>query len=183
VVTQLGNLVDLVNTNDDDFDAEFDTPNIFQNSPYLDDDQVHEVMTNRHNVFTILSLNAQSLNAKIDQLKIYIEYYSRNDIYFSAICLQETWLKDESDFSLLQIPGYSVIHKSSSCSLHGGVAIYLRDSFSYTELDLDESSEVWDGLFIKVEINNRSNRNSKRLVLGNIYRPPRDIIDNYNTPF
>ena len=44
--------------------------------------------------FTILSLNCQSLNAKIDHIKAKLYYFGQHDIHFSVICLQETWLDE-----------------------------------------------------------------------------------------
>ena len=173
-------LIDVTNANDD-YDADFDIPELLQNSPYLNESEVFNIMHDKQNVFTILSLNIQSLNAKIDELKIYIEKLNLNNLHFSAICIQETWLKMDSDLSLLQVPGYNLIHKACSCSSHGGVAVYLKDCFNYNVLEATEVSEIYDGIFLKVNTTNTNSGSNKQLVIGNIYRPPRDNLDNYNT--
>ena len=38
---------------------------------------------------------------------------------FSAICLQESWLTDDSDLSQYQLPNYNIIHQGKKCSGHG----------------------------------------------------------------
>ena len=47
--------------------------------------------------------NIQSINAKFDQLRIILEGLERQNCEFSAICLQETWLSEASDISLLAL--------------------------------------------------------------------------------
>ena len=55
--------------------------------------------------FTILSLNVQSIHAKIDQLKILIYDLAQHNLYFNIIhvCVQETWLSQDSNVDLIQI--------------------------------------------------------------------------------
>ena len=77
---------------------------------------------------------------------------------------------DEADLSLLQLPGYTLISQSTICSSHGGLAIYLHDTFNYTLLPIYKRSTIWKGLFIEIE----GKQLSKNVVIGNIYRPPRD---------
>ena len=84
---------------------------------------VHSAQHSQH-LFPILSLNCQSLNAKFDQLQIFINYLKTHGFCFSAICLQETWMDNDSDLSLFQIPGYTCISNGRSCTQHGGLIIY-----------------------------------------------------------
>ena len=72
----------------------------------------------RHN-FSILTLNIESINAKFDELTIYIEELSKINFKFSVICLQETWLSDDVDLSIFQIVGYDCISQGKSCSKKG----------------------------------------------------------------
>ena len=55
--------------------------------------------------------------------------------------------------------------------------IYLHNSYSYSNLPIYEKSDIWEGQFIKVSGGNTCSN----IILGNIYRPPRDTIDNYST--
>ena len=43
----------------------------------------------------------------MNKLSLLIEELRQRNFEFSVICLQETWLRDEADLSLLQIPNYT----------------------------------------------------------------------------
>ena len=87
---------------------------------------------------------------------------------FSALCLQETWLSDDSDTSMLNINGYTLISQGKICSAHGGLAIYLSTKFSFKTLTVYANSEILEGQFIEIT----GNETNKSIILGNIYRPP-----------
>ena len=170
------NLIDLIDSfnsgvGNDTGDSE---PRLFNHSPYYDSHDFIELFKSKKDIFNVLSLNCQSLNAKFNELLAYIETFEVNNCHVSAICLQETWIRNDFDLAYFEIPGYNLISYPSSCSTHGGVAIYLNKCFDYKVLDLYNDSNVWDGLFIEVKLNNKS------LIIGNIYRPPRELLDNYN---
>ena len=61
-------------------------------------------------------VNIQSINAKFDKLLVVIAYLNDN-VMFSAICLQESWLKQGQDISLFQIPGYNLINQPKVYSM------------------------------------------------------------------
>ena len=60
------------------------------------------------------------------------------------------------------------------------VAWGYSDDYNFKVTNMHEQSMLWDGMF--VEISGQS-LNDKKITLGNIYRPPRNIIDDYNTFF
>lgn len=163
------NLLSLLDTSSDETD---ESPNLMEHSPYVESQTLLDILNVKKDIFTIFSLNCQSLYAKYNELKIYIEEILDSQISFSAICLQETWLGDDCDASLLQLPGYNFISKPKSCSRHGGVAIYLRNELNFSILPTVSNSNTWDGIFLEIYTN-------KKLILGNIYRPPRENIENY----
>lgn len=144
-------------------------------SSYHNIDEMIESIQNVPNSFITLSLNCQSLFSKIDQLKLYLAIFKQNGIFLSAICLQETWLSDISNLSLLQLEDYNLLSKNSSVSSHGGLAIYLHKDYRYTQIEVDYTSTVWESQFIKIT----DSLTNKKLALGNIYRPPRDNNANY----
>ncbi len=86
---------DLDNT-DNDIHNE---PNIIDHSSYYEFNNVMCLLNKTTNSFSILSTNAQSINGKIDQLRIFIERLKTLGHEFSAICIQEAWLTDDSDTS------------------------------------------------------------------------------------
>ena len=167
-------LLDLVN--EERTDLEDEAPSLFTHSPYYDNESLSDMLIAKSESFKVMSLNVQSLNAKFNELQIYIQGCCKSS--FNAICLQETWLSDQSELSMLQLDGYTLISKGKSASNHGGVAMYLKDTFSYKTLPIASQSNIWDGLFIEVHIND-SPYSTKSLIIGNIYRPPRDNLENY----
>ena len=168
-------LTEIMNENNQ---TEDDSPTLFHPSPYYTESEFIEIMENQNQSFKLLSLNCQSLNAKFNELSIYLEFYRSNNIIFDCICLQETWLSDDSDTSLLKLDGYNLITKAKQCSAHGGVAIYLSDRFKFDILPMLQS-DYWDGQFIAIsEINTGQLRGEeKKLVIANIYRPPSNNVE------
>ena len=68
---------------------------IIKHSPSFDQDNFIKILKGKHDHFTALSLNIKSINAKFDQLKILLHFLQENNnCHISAICLQETWLKE-----------------------------------------------------------------------------------------
>ena len=121
-----------------------------------------------------MSLNCQSIDAKFDQLNIKVQQSKSNCYEFSAICLQETWL---SSTSLFKIRGYNLISQGKMCSSHGGLAIYISEQFKFSTTDLNINSQIWEGQFIEIA-NIESN---KSLILGNVYRPPKNTNNLYQS--
>ena len=117
--------------------------------------------------FLILTLNV-SINAKFNDLFPVINNLTSRGLYFGAICLQETWTSSDSDLSLLQLPGYQLIHQGSKCDKHGGLIIYLNENYNSTIRNLYNSSNIWEGLFININ----GIYLCRTLTIGNIYRPP-----------
>ena len=100
----------------------------FCSSDYTDLSDLSSVLKNDD--FVILTINVQSINAKFDSRLAIINNLSISGHYFGAICLQETLLMDDADLSLLQIPGYKLIHKGRKCTRHGGLIIYHSETYS-----------------------------------------------------
>ena len=95
----------------------------------------------------------------------------------AALLIQESWLNDDSDLSQLQIEGYSLITLGNGCSPHSGLAIYLNDNYKYSILPLYNNSTVWEGFFI--EVNEKGVK--KPVIIGNVYRPPRNTKNGYQS--
>ena len=169
-------LCQLLNNNDDN-DHQDDEPNSMQISSYYDDDSLNNLFKDKENSFSIPSLNCQSINAKFDQLNIKVQQLKSNGYEFSAICLQETWLSSDSDTSLFKIDGYKLTSQGKMCSSHGGLAIYINEKFNFSTIDLNINSQIWEGQFIEIE-NIESN---KSLILGNVYRPPNNTNNLYQS--
>ena len=149
-------------------DAE-NEPDLFQHSHYYDWEGLQNVLVTKKDYFKILSLNCQSIQAKFDKIMTLLDYLNTKECQLSALCLQETWLTNDDDTSPLNIPGYHLISKGKQVSGHGGLLVYLHDSFTYTVKNIKITSTRWEGQFIDI----KHNRLKHKIILGNIYRPPR----------
>ena len=162
-------------------ESEQETPRIMQTSPYYPVDESVALLNSRKDIFKIIALNCQSLRAKFSQLECFIKNYNDNDCDIDAMCLQETWIKDSANTQQFNIDGYNVIFKSPVVSKHGGLAIYLNKKYTFEILNISDNPQIWEGLFVKVEIKNADTGTTSFLILGNIYRPPRDLVENYKS--
>ena len=70
------------------------------------------------NMFTVLALNVQSIRAKFESLVEFLNELSEQNFYFSAICIQESWLQTQDDMALFSIPNYNCIPLSAAVSKH-----------------------------------------------------------------
>jgi hypothetical protein len=154
--------------------TEMDNIDFIVPSPYYSPDSFSENLGESLNKFTILSLNCQSIRAKFNNLIVLIETLNDKKFKFDAICLQETWLGEDADLSLYQIPNYVCISQGKHCSEHGGLVIYLHKNYNFEPYVIGNMSEIWEGLFIKI----LNNGKGKHIFLGNIYRPPKDNTTN-----
>ena len=159
-------LNDLLRTFSDDPNNEVKS---FTCSPYIETDSLVPILSRHKGDFSVLSLNIQSINSKYDALLAVLSELNANDIKIDAICLQETWLSDYHDVAMFNIPGYQLISQGHSCSNHSGLIIFLADSYSYLIKSIHRGSQLWDALFI--EGTGESLRD--KIVIGNLYRPPR----------
>ena len=152
-------------------------------SPYIDIQNASSYLNRFKNKFTVLDLNIQSLNAKFDTFMVFINELSSSDFFFSAICIQETWIRDSTVHTHnFDIPNYSAVFLPAVCSSHSGLVIYVHESFRYKIIDALNPSTDWESLFLEID----GGGLYRKLTLGNIYRPPRDRnsdIENFITTF
>ena len=150
---------------------------MFSPSDYYDVNSFVNACKNLEHVFSSMSLNIDSIHAKFDALQSFLRILSDNDFFLDAIFIQETRLSDdqcsEKEIKLFDIPGYHTIPLGKKCGIKGGLIIYLRDIYKYTNRNLYTTSKHWEGLFIDVTHKNDVQLPNK-VTLVNIYRPPRD---------
>ena len=122
---------------------------------------------------SIFSSNIQSKYAKFNELEIFIEELNTINFKFNVICLQESWITDNSDLSQIQLPGYNCIIQGNSCSEKGGLVIYIDTRLKYEVLINLSEYEYCEEQIIKVTGGGLPNE----IIIGNIYRPPRMLHD------
>ena len=167
-------LVKIVNddlNNDDDDDVE--EIDKMSYSPYFFPSRLPNNLINSKSSFGILSWNAESLSAKFNSLQILLESLSLQNTHFPVICIQESWISDESMLQLLQLEGYNSFHVNASCSTHGGVVTYVDDTYDVKIKAQVNNSDIWDSLFLEIKHEKLKNKT----IIGNTYKPPKD---NYN---
>ncbi len=158
-------------------DDETEQPNIISHSLYYDFNQLSITLNNSKTKFSIFSTNIQSINAKIDQLRIFIKNLQKTNFALNALCIQESWLSEGDDISQIQIEGYDGILQGKSSSTKGGLIIYLHEYFNHDpELKVILNTyTTWQGLIIHVK---KGETLTKQINIGNIYRRPKEIIMN-----
>ena len=77
----------------------------------------------------------------------------------------------------VELKGYKLIPQGKSSSSKGGLIIYLHEKFEHDyKLKLNKY-KTWEGQIIQVK---KGENLTKPIIIGNIYRPPNQLIDSYN---
>ena len=99
-----------------------------------------------------------------------LELFGSQRIHFPIICIQETWITDESKLPLVSIEGYNCYHVKPTASSHGGLITYVDNSFEVAVIKKIDFSTVWEGFFLELKHSSLKNK----FVIGSIYKPPRN---------
>ena len=116
-----------------------------------------DVLSYHPNKLSILSLNAQSLLSKIDDLRVECLAHGYD------IIVSETWLSSQIVDLEISIPGYTVARRVRDRH-GGGLAIYFNSRISYTLL-----SSLYPDLELLLF---ECHMYSRPLTICSIYRPP-----------
>ena len=159
----------LLNILNDDND-EHDQP--IKQSLYYSDNDFIATLSNSNNPVAILSLNCQSISSKFDDILILVEKVYQRNQNIDILCIQESWLGEHSHYSQYNIDGYDMYYQSSVCSSHTGLIIYVRSEYQVKQLNLRNSSVLWESLFLEVTL-----ADGKKIIIGDIYRAPREEVN------
>ena len=118
------------------------------------------LVNSARNMFSFVHYNVQSIANKTDLL-----YSSLNS--FDVIAFSETWFSSATPSSDICFHGYhSPIRKDRPLDPHGGVAIYLHETLTYTRRhDLEPNG--LECIWIEIKLCNK-----KQILFGVVYRPP-----------
>ena len=102
---------------------------------------------------------------------------SNQGIHIDVICIQESHLDDsfKPDTACIQIEGFDCIPQGKYCGQKGGLITYVKSSFDNSKFCIDQKSDIWEGLYVEVK-----NNDDFRIIVGNIYKPPRNNNNNAN---
>ena len=159
----------LLNILNDDND-EHDQP--IKQSLYYSDNDFIATLSNSNNPVAILSLNCQSISSKFDDILILVEKVYQRNQNIDILCIQESWLGEHSHYSQYNIDGYDMYYQSSVCSSHTGLIIYVRSEYQVKQLNLRNSSVLWESLFLEVTL-----ADGKKIIIGDIYRAPKEEVN------
>ena len=107
---------------------------LIEHSKYYNDIEFRNVLHNTNSKISILSLNSQSINAKFNQLRIFLHNINM-ECPISVICIQESWTHEGIEMSQFSLLNYTMLFKNRRLSTHGGLIMYIHDDFAYKELD------------------------------------------------
>ena len=97
-------LVEILNNHESEIEEnELETIN---HSSYYDLTTFFDEFEKNSENFSIFSTNIESINAKFNELVIFLHMLREKGFKFSAICLQECWLSENFNMSLLHLDGY-----------------------------------------------------------------------------
>ena len=159
----------LLNILNDDND-EHDQP--IKQSLYYSDNDFIATLSNSNNPVAILSLNCQSISSKFDDILILVKKVYQRNQNIDILCIQESWLGEHSHYSQYNIDGYDMYYQSSVCSSHTGLIIYVRSEYQVKQLNLRNSSVLWESLFLEVTL-----ADGKNIIIGDIYRAPKEEVN------
>ena len=145
--------------------------NISSDSPYVTLEQLCEQAAIYRDRISILSLNSQSISSKFQNISLIIENLRlESNFSFSVICIQESWLSQNSvDATTFSIPNYKKpFDLPASCSKHGGLICYVHDSLEAEIVKRYNTSKLYEGLVIEI-----SGRGIQPTLVANFYRPPK----------
>ena len=73
-------------------------------SPYIDTLELKDALASTKDSFTVFFLNIQNINANFNYLSPLPLDLCKKGTGFSGICLQDSWLSDDSDLFQYHIP-------------------------------------------------------------------------------
>ena len=146
-------------------------------SKYYNDVDFRNVLHNTNSKISILSLNSQSINAKFDQLELFLDNVIMESP-ISVICIQKSCAHEGIEMSQFFLPNYTMIFENRRLSTHGGHTMYIHDDFTYKELNkeiiLSSTSNLFESQFVKIW---QKTNVFQKYIISNIYRLPSYIGD------
>ena len=126
------------------------------------------------NEFSVMHHNIRSLPANLSEFTIFLEEMQHN---FSIIGISETWL-NEDNVNLYGISGYESFHNVRSCRRGGGVSIFVKNDITCNRRDdLSVCYDYVESIF--VELDKNTTGHTKNVILGVVYRPPNQDIEQF----
>ena len=113
-----------------------------------------------------IHLNVRSLWPKIDLLKAWLTYNKPH-----VITLSETWLNNNISDNEVKLDNYVLFRKDRG-SRGGGLMMYISSNLTAERVSPTVNPLHFECLFVKITLHE-----NKRLIIGNIYKPPNAPAD------
>ena len=141
-----------------------ETP-VLQHSPYYSDNQFIDIIS-KDTGLSILDMNICNAFTKFDELEIFFQRVNVSNPV-SIICLNECWLSDQSDVSILYLPNYNMFYQVGKCPGHSHCSLitYVHDSFKSEKVHIDQITTGWEHLTVEVSHNTQ---NAKKYIISNM---------------
>lgn len=110
----------------------------------------------------ILNWNCNGLSPKINEFK---QYTANNQNSYDIICLQETFLKPDKNFTL---DGYSIVRQDRTDSAKGGLLTLVKTTLNY--IVLDSGGEI-ECILVGIKL-----KDNNYIKIANLYIPPLKVF-------
>ena len=134
-------------------------------------DSSKKLISNHTNIFSVLTMNIQSINVNVSELETFVEELHNVQVKFNVICSQEPWIRDQTDTFTFKIPGYDCVVPGKRSSERGGLTTYVDNLFQYEVRQSINEYELQEGQIIQV----KGGCLRKEIIVGNRDRPPRTL--------
>ena len=139
----------------------------------------HSEFNQQHLVsdFSILHLNCRSIRKNFNNFQIMLQNLDKQ---FDFIAISESWLNNDDDIKLYNLPEYNMYctHRTHS-QKGGGVVIYVNDKYSVkqiTSLSISESNYM-ESLALEIDLT------CQKINLACIYKPPSTNVNFFTDKF
>lgn len=154
-----------INEQESEIDSPYDNINL--NCKYYDEFLFQSTFKNtKHSI--ILNANLQSIHAKFDKFREFIDVLKSDNINIEIIGIQEVW--DVKNLNLLHIDGFhNLVYRTRKNGRGGGVGFYVREDLNFKVID--EFSIFLERVFesLCIEVVYPCGKKTRFL---SIYRPP-----------
>lgn len=141
----------------------FNTRGIFNAEEFVDAETFNIECKHKLN---IISLNICSLNAKIDDLRLFIDKLNSKGVLIHVIAIQESWVIKSHQLNFLRLRDYDLFFLSRKKHRGGGIAYFFHNTIQWEIKDdltiLDEF--VLEAMCAKITVD------KKNFIIGNFYR-------------
>ena len=127
------------------------------------------------NSFYVPKMMVTNVMSIVPKMSEVCEFVLRNNV--SLAFITETWFQSSIAFSVIDIPGYSVLRRDRSSDHHGGVCLYINAVIRYKRLDDLSCCSDHEVLWVQLRPK-RLPRGFSSLIVAVVYHPHWSAAEN-----